>query len=329
MGASGYTGLELIKLLINHRYFEITYVATTTGDMMLSALHPSLDKVFDIEVQKADIEQMAKMAKVIFLALPHKESMKFVKALRAYDVKIIDLSADYRLEMATYESFYTEHIDKEGLNFCAYGLPEFYSKEIADAQIVANPGCYPTSVLLPLMPIANDINSDFPLFIDAKSGVSGAGKKCSEKTHYVSINDNFFAYSPLKHRHAPEIKEKLHQASQKSFDVKFVPHLLPATRGMLSSIYCMVNKEVDIKAKLQEYYKDSPFVRLKSSPVDIKSVAGTNFCDIYVAQEAQTLYISSAIDNLMRGASSQAVVNANIVCGFDEDESIPKIAYVP
>ena len=165
--------------------------------------------------------------------------------------------------------------------------------------------------------------------IDAKSGVSGAGKKCSDKTHYCSINENLFAYSPLSHRHQPEIKEKLFKSSQKNYDIAFVPHLLPITRGMLVDSYCLLKEEIEPLQVLKEFYHDKPFIRVYENPVDIKSASGTNFCDIFAKVDGKKLFISSSIDNLLRGASSQAVVNANLMCGFDEDEGIPKFAYVP
>jgi len=164
------------------------------------------------------------------------------------------------------------------------------------------------------------------VIVDSKTGVSGAGKKLSDTTHFVNVNDNLFAYNPLMHRHAPEIAQKLDIAFE---DVHFVPHLVPLTRGMLSSVYLHVRGDFDPLAVVQEYYADEPFVRISKVPVDMKNVAGTNFCDLYVKRKGDILFISSAIDNLMRGASSAAVVNANLMMGLDEALGIPKIAYVP
>jgi len=165
-----------------------------------------------------------------------------------------------------------------------------------------------------------------PIIIDAKTGVSGAGKKLSETTHFVHVNDNLFAYNPLMHRHAPEIANKLNIPFD---EINFVPHLVPVTRGMLSSIYLQVADDFDAASVLQEFYKDALHVRVSKTPVDMKNVAGTNFCDIYVQRKGNMLFITSAIDNLMRGASSQAVVNANLMMGIDEATAIPNIAYVP
>lgn len=326
IGASGYTGLELIKILINHPEFHLSYVATSEGDVTLEALHPSLQDVFSIDVNKADAKEVAKSAELAFLALPHKTSMFFAKDLIALGVKVVDLSADYRLELETYEKHYCEHIDKENIANSVYGLPELYRDEIAEASLIANPGCYPTASILAILPFMKYYQEGSSIIIDAKSGVSGAGKKCSDTTHYVSINENAFAYSPLTHRHAPEIAEKLKISEEQ---VNFVPHLLPLTRGMLSSVYLQVEGEFDALEVLKEFYKDEKYVRILDKPAQMKSVAGTNFCDIYAQRRGNTLFITSAIDNIMRGASSQAVVNANIMMHLPQTSGISDIAYVP
>ena len=329
IGASGYTGLELMKILINHPHFTLTYIATTEGGMKASELHPSLAGVFEQDVLKADASEVAKHAKLAFLALPHKAAMGFAKELLALHVKVVDLSADYRLELEAYEKHYCEHEDKENLKEAVYGLPEINRAKIKQANLIANPGCYPTASILGILPFLNDLNHDAPIFIDAKSGVSGAGKKPSATAHFVSINENIFAYNPLKHRHEPEIAEKLRLVSGHPFEVNFVPHLLPVSRGMLVSAYLQTNEVIDAKAVLKDFYKNEHFVRVREVPVDIKSTAGTNFCDIFVSQKGKSIFVSSSIDNLLRGASAQAVVNANLMCGFEESAGIPIIAYVP
>ena len=329
IGASGYTGLELIKILMNHPHFAISYIATTEGGIQASSLHPSLAKVFEQDVQKADAKEVAKHAQLAFLALPHKAAMSFAKELLELGVKVVDLSADYRLELEAYEAHYCEHEDKEHLGEAVYGLPELHKERIKQARLIANPGCYPTASLLGILPFLSFLNQDAPIFIDAKSGVSGAGKKLSQTSHFVTINENIFAYNPLKHRHEPEIAEKIRQTSGHAFEVNFIPHLLPVTRGMLVSSYLQTNEVIDAKATLEAFYKDATFVRVRETPVDIKTTAGTNFCDIFVTQKGKSIFVSSAIDNLLRGASSQAVVNANLMCGFEESAGIPIIAYVP
>ena len=326
IGASGYTGLELVKIIINHPKFKLNYVANSEGGTTMGELHPSLSGVSDLEVKKADIEDVVLHCELVFLALPHKTAMAYVKPLIAKGVKVVDLSADYRLPLDIYEEFYTPHTDKENLHHAVYGLPEIFSQELKTASLVANPGCFPTSAILGILPFMEKRVKSTPIIIDAKTGVSGAGKKLSEVTHFVNVNDNLFAYNPLMHRHAPEIADKLGV----SFDeVNFVPHLVPITRGMISSIYIQTEGDFDAYDMACEFYKDAPHVRVSKNPVDMKNVAGTNFCDIFVKQKGDMLFISSAIDNLMRGASSQAVVNANLMLGLDETLGIPNIAYVP
>jgi len=331
VGASGYTGIELLKILIHHPIFEISYVATSEGGIELENLHPSLKDVFTCRVEKADAKEMVQRSALVFLALPHQASMHFVKELTSHkkDIKIVDLSADYRLDVDTYEKYYTEHVDKDNFKNAVYGLPEMYREAIKTSNLVANPGCYPTATILALLPFLQYINSDFPIFIDAKSGVSGAGKKCNDSTHFVSINENIFAYKVLNHRHEPEIQEKLLKFSDVEFDVNFVPHLIPATRGELIDAYMLLDEEIEPLEVLREFYKDEPFVRIFDGPVNVKACGGTNFCDIYAMRKGKKLYVNSAVDNILRGSSSQAIANANLMCGLDENLAIPTIAYVP
>jgi N-acetyl-gamma-glutamyl-phosphate reductase len=326
IGASGYTGLELLKILITHPHFNITYVANSEGSMRLSELHPSLAGVYECDVQKAEIDEIAKNSELVFLALPHQTAMAYVKPLIEKGLKVVDLSADYRLERDVYEKHYCQHTDKENLIHAVYGLPELFREKIKSAKLIANPGCYPTSVILGALPFMAYKKENSSFIVDAKSGVSGAGKKLSDVTHFVNVNDNFFAYNPLGHRHAPEIAEKLNLNLE---NVSFVPHLVPATRGMISSIYMQVSGDFDPITVLKEYYKDEKFVRIRETPVDMKSVAGTHFCDIFAKRNGDTLFISSAIDNLLKGASSAAVANANLMMGYEEHTALPQIAYVP
>lgn len=321
VGASGYTGIELIKLLINHPKFNINYVATSQGGEKLTEIHPSLQNVFECDVQKANIQDIVKND-LVFLALPHKTAMGFVKELTKYDIKIVDFSADYRLIKENYEEYYCPHIDEENLKNAVYGLPEMNREKIKKASLVANPGCYPTASILGLIPFLDFIKGN--IFIDAKSGVSGAGKKLTTSNSFVTINDNMFAYNPINHRHSVEIKEK------SGFEVNFVPHLIPVTRGMMVNIYITLSDEsIDAKEILIDHYLNESFVRIREKPVDIKSVSGTNFADIFIQQNKDALFINVAIDNLLRGASSQAVVNANLMMGYEENLGINSIAYIP
>lgn len=329
IGATGYTGLELVKMLVNHPKFNITYIANSTGEQRVDELHPCLQNVISMDVQKAQAEDVAKNADLAFLALPHQTSMGFAKELLNLGVKVVDLSADYRLELDTYEKNYCAHEDKEHLPQAVYGLPEYYKEQIKTTNLVANPGCYPTATLLGLLPFVPYLDETIPVFVDAKSGVSGAGKKLSEVTAFCNVNENIFAYNPFKHRHMPEIIEKVKKLGNKELNINFVPHLINATRGMLVSTYVTLKEDIDPVEVVKNAYKDAPFVRIKDKPVDIKSTAGTNFCDIFVAKNGKALFINTAIDNLLKGASSAAVANANIMCGFDEALGVPNIAYVP
>jgi N-acetyl-gamma-glutamyl-phosphate reductase len=329
IGATGYTGLELIKILIHHPQFNITYIANSTGEQNVNELHPCLQNVLSLPVSKANAIDVAQNAQLAFLALPHQTSMGFAKELLALGVKVVDLSADYRLELETYEKTYCPHEDKENLLHAVYGLPEYYKEEIKKAKLIANPGCYPTATLLGLLPFVEYLDENVPVFVDAKSGVSGAGKKVSEITAFCNVNENIFAYNPFKHRHMPEIQEKVLKLKQKDLSINFVPHLINATRGMLVSTYVTLKEDINPQEILQKAYANAPFVRIKNTPVDIKSTAGTNFCDIFVAKNGKALFINTSIDNLLKGASSAAVANANLMCGFDEALGVPNIAYVP
>ena len=329
VGASGYTGLELVKMLLTHSGFELTYLATTQGGITVEELHPSLVDVLSLPVEKADVAVVAERCELVFLALPHKTSMGFAKELLEKGVKVVDLSADYRLELDTYEENYCPHEDKEHLDASVYALVEYYREELKGAKLAAGPGCYPTATLLGILPFIPYLDANAPLFVDAKSGVSGAGKKLTEMTSFVNMNENIFAYNPLKHRHAPEITEKIEKVHGVKMNVNFVPHLIPVTRGELVSVYGTLKEDVDPLAILKEHYKNDPFIRIREMPVDIKSTAGTHFCDIYAAKNGNALFVSSAIDNLLRGASSQALAAANLMCGYDEGMGLPVIPYMP
>lgn len=358
IGISGYTGLELVKLLLNHKFFDLNYVANTSGDTTLHALYPNLINVApNMSVQKIDLEAI-KGLDLVFLALPHKESMGIVPKILEMGVKVVDLSADYRLNAENYEAHYCKHSDLLNLKNAVYGLVEWNREVIRGANLVANPGCYPTATLLGLLPFIKHLG-DKSIFIDAKSGVSGAGKKLTDNTHFPQINENIFAYSPFIHRHSIEISEKCEffggkmsgdsrqklpkdslkdsrQSSRPFSKVKinFVPHLSPFTRGMLVSIFaklkdCGKKEPLNPREILRECYANEPFIRISDNPVSVKNTAGSHFCDIFALASERDLFISVAIDNLLRGASSQALANANLALGIDEAQGLPNIAYVP
>lgn len=329
IGASGYTGLELLKILTVHPRFHITYVGTSEGGEAVVDMHPSLLNVAKGKAQKSEAKEIAKVAELAFLALPHKAAMGFAKELLALGVKVVDLSADYRLSQAVYEAHYCPHEDPENIPNAAYGLPELHRERIKTASLVANPGCYPAATLLALAPFLPYIDPKAPIILDAKSGISGAGKKPNPRTQFVNINENMFAYAPFAHRHEPEIKEQLLLRTNEAYEVCFVPQLIPATRGMLVNAYVQLTQSIDPADVAERFYDKEAFVRVRTEPVTLKSTAGSHFCDLFTAQKGNTLLISSSIDNLLRGASSQAVVNANIMYGLDEYMGIPTLSYVP
>ncbi|GHV02039.1 N-acetyl-gamma-glutamyl-phosphate reductase [Campylobacterota bacterium] len=330
IGASGFTGLELIKMLLNHPCFEIAFLGGSEGGAEIAALHPMLEKIYSRQVEKSEIDRIANEAQLAFLAVPHKQATTIAKQLLERGVKVVDLSADYRLAAQTYEAAYGgAHEDTANLAHAVYGLPELVGAQaIANARLIANPGCYPTASLLAILPFAEYIDTDQPIIIDAKSGVSGAGKACIERTHFVTVNENCFTYSPITHRHAPEISEKAAMALDHAVQVVFVPHLLPITRGMLASVYIKLKKPLENPTeRLREFYKDNQFVRVRNDSVQIKFVAGTHFADIFAIKDGETLFVQTAIDNLLRGASSSAIANANLMFGCDPSASLPQLAH--
>lgn len=324
IGVSGYTGFELLRLILNHPKLNLTYLAATKKSK-IDEIFPSLRGVLDFDIEVADAKTAAQKCDLVFLALPHKASMEFAKEILKYDVKVVDLSADYRVSLENYEKNYTTHLDKENLKNAVYGLVEINRNFIKGAKLVANPGCYPTATLLAALPFIEYLEPN--IFVDAKSGVSGAGKSLKETSHFVSVNENINAYAPLTHRHADEIKEKLEIASKKNINLMFVPHLVPITRGMLVSVFGTLKQDCDAFEVLNNFYKNEKFIRIRQNPVSVKDTAGTHFCDICAKTKNNQIWINSSIDNLLRGASSQALANANLMLGFDESLGLNKFAY--
>jgi len=329
IGVSGYTGLELVKMLLNHPLFTLTYCANTEGATTLSELHPALLGVCEMDVEKVDLDRAASMCELLFLALPHKTAMNTAKGLLERGVKIVDLSADYRLSAENYEAFYCEHEDIENLEHAVYSIPELHGRVAEGSRLVANPGCHVTATLLALAPFLEHIDTTLPIFIDSKTGVSGAGKSPSSTAHYVSVNDNINCYNIIKHRHAIEIQQHASALCSSDIKVTFVPSLVPMTRGMLACVYATLKSDVLPEERLESFYEGKPFVRIRTAPPHTKMTSGTNFADVYATRHGNALVAICAIDNLMRGASSQALVNANIMMGLDETLGIPVIAYVP
>jgi len=329
IGVSGYTGLELVKMLISHPIFNLVYCANTEGATTVAELHPSLMGVCDLNVEKVDIDRAASTCDLIFLALPHKTAMQTAKGLLEKGVKVVDLSADYRLSAENYEAFYCEHEDLDNLSHAIYSIPELHGKITQGARLIANPGCHVTASLLALAPFLDYIDLSQPIFIDSKTGVSGAGKSLTSTVHYVSVNDNINCYNIIKHRHATEIEQHASSLCNHTVKVTFVPSLVPMTRGMLACVYATLKTECNPLTLMETFYENKPFVRLRNAPPHTKMTSGTNFADVYATRHGNALVAMCAIDNLMRGASSQALVNANIMMGLDESLGIPRIAYVP
>ena len=328
IGVSGYTGFELIKLLLNHPKFKINYLAASAKSK-ISEIFPSLKDVFEFDVEIADAAEAARRCELVFLALPHQEAMKYAKELLDLGVRVVDFSADYRLSQKLYEKNYCEHLDPNNLAHAVYGLVELNRKNIRSAKLIANPGCYPTASILALAPFLPYIDLNFGVIIDAKSGVSGAGKKLSATSHFVSVNENVNAYNPIKHRHADEIKEQISLIAKSEISVMFVPHLLPITRGMLVSAYAKLTSEIEPLEVLRKFYENEKFIRVKEGFISVKNVAGTHFCDITAYVSEDKIFINSAIDNLLRGASSQALANVNLMFGLEEGLALPKFAVMP
>jgi N-acetyl-gamma-glutamyl-phosphate reductase len=327
IGASGYAGAELVRILAAHPSVTLSVLTCRqdAGDRF-DRIYPSLTGFVDLICDAYNADQLASAVDLVFMALPHQLPMALVPELLSKGVKVIDLSADFRFKNAqVYQAFYQPHSAVDLLDKAVYGLCEIYRDQVRQAELVGNPGCYPTSVLLPLIPLlkAGLIQAD-GLIADAKSGVSGAGRGASLATHYCQVNESFKAYKVATHRHTPEMEEILSEQAGRPIALTFVPHLVPMTRGMQTTMYAALSggvQETDIQQCLADFYKDRPFVRLRGSqPPDTLHVKGTNFIDIGLKVETRSarLILMSAIDNLVKGAAGQAVQNMNIMLGIEE-----------
>lgn len=329
LGGSGYTGFELIRLLVTHPEVKIVAVSSRAQeDSAISEHYPAFKGFVDLNYVMPDDPIFSDGVDVLFSALPHGASMRTVPDLVKKGIRVIDLSADFRIKDASvYEQWYEPHRSPELLQEAVYGLPELYRREIASARLVANPGCYPTSIILALAPLMKGgLIEEDSIIVDSKSGVTGAGRGLSLTTHFCEVNEGFRAYKVGGlHRHIPEIEQELSLLSGKEIRVTFTPHLVPMSRGILSTLY-VVPKEGVTPGQIEEAYRSmydgEPFIRLfgtKDTPSTLQ-VRGSNFCDIGWKLDARSgrLIIVSAIDNLTRGASGQAVCNMNIMFGFPE-----------
>lgn len=327
VGATGYAGAELIRILSGHSDVELTCITSRQhAGERFDAIYPSMKGWVDLVCEPYEPARVADSADLVFTALPHKLPMALVPDLLKNNVKVIDLSADFRFkDVQTYETHYQHHTAPQLAEKAVYGLSEVYTEEIKNAELIGNPGCYPTSVLLPLVPLIEaDLIDTALLIADAKSGVSGAGRGATLTTHFCQVNESFKAYKVGGHRHAPEMEAILSEKAGKTVPLTFVPHLVPMSRGMQTTIYTRTNKGVehgDIEQCLKSFYNGRPFVRIYGdTPADSLNVKGTNCCDIgfFCDASRDRLILTSAIDNLVKGAAGQAVQNMNIMMGLGE-----------
>lgn len=332
INVTGYTGVELARLLYQHPEVEL---ASVTGR---SAAGQKLGEVFP-HLADIDLTIEAELGKVelVFSAMPHKESAKEVIPLLSKGIKVVDISADFRLKEATeYERWYGfSHPSPQLLKEAVYGLPELHRAKLASAKLVANPGCYPTSAILALAPAVKAKLIGADIIIDSKSGISGAGRSLNLGSHFSEANEDTSAYALEGHRHLPEITQELEGLSPQPPSITFVPHLVPMTRGILTTGYAPLAKgkmaEKELKKLYTDFYKDEPFVRVTDSPPHTKHTWGSNLCLVYPAIDprAGRLIVISCIDNLVKGAAGQAIQNMNIMLGLPEATGLEALAIYP
>ncbi len=337
IGATGYAGAELVRILAGHPETVLTTITSRQyAGIRFSKIYPAMAGVVDLVCDELVMERLCDQTDVVFTALPHTLPMEIVPELLEKGKKVIDLSADFRFsDVSRYETFYQPHACAHLLEKAVYGLCEVYQDRIRHAQLIGNPGCYPTSVLLPLVPLLkNKLIRTETLIADSKSGVSGAGRSPALTSLFCEVHESFKAYKVANHRHNPEMDEVLSRESGEPVHITFTPHLVPMTRGMLTTIYATLNKNVisgDIDACLAAHYKGSPFVRLCREELlpDTLNVRGTNFCDIgfRIDGSSRRLVLISAIDNLVKGAAGQAVQNMNIMLGMDQTKGLRNVPY--
>jgi N-acetyl-gamma-glutamyl-phosphate reductase len=329
LGATGYAGIELVRLLYAHPHVDLVHLVSQSHvNQPVSDIYPSFKGILDKTCSHLDIDKIAEESEVIFTSLPHGASNQVIPALYERGKKVIDLSGDFRYKSAeVYEKWYgTRHTHPDLLKKSVYGLPELHRDEIKDTRLIGNPGCYPTCAILALAPLAArgliDLNS---IIIDAKSGATGAGREPSPALHFCEVDENIKAYKVATHRHTSEIEQELGALAKQDINLSFTPHLLPVKRGILSTIYATLEKSLnftDICDLYEEFYANEPFIVLhqEGSLPEIKHVNGSNTCHIGFVLDKRTnrIIIVAAIDNLIKGAGGQAVQNMNILFGLDE-----------
>ncbi len=326
IGATGYTGSELVRILLGHPQVSISLITSESrSGERFSDVHPQFTGICDIELDSLENIDNYDLD-LVFLALPHGVSMDFVKEHHQKSFKIVDLSGDFRLSSKdVYEAWYNkEHSFDPGFESAVFGLPELWRRRIEKASLVANPGCFPTSSILALAPLLKEgVIEKENIIVDSKTGVTGAGIKAKPNTHFPVVNDNFTAYGVKSHRHTIEIQEIISKYSDVMATVLFTPHLLPVDRGILSTCYTKPKGDIDektVKRIYKDYYENESFIRLRDDIPSLKQVRGTNFFDVYATYDGRTNTIITigVIDNLVKGAAGQAVQNMNIMLDLDE-----------
>lgn len=323
-GATGYTALELLRILLRHPHVQVTAVTSRSETGHIGDVHPLVRGQLNLRLENLTPAQLGERADVVFCCLPHVASMEAIPSLLAAGLKVVDLSADYRLrDPKVYEQWYGHvHSDPARLGGTVYGLPELYGEKIPGQKLIANPGCYTSTSILALAPLlCGGYVKPRGIIIDAKSGVSGAGRTPKLGTLYAECNESLSAYGVGNHRHTPEIEQVLSDVSREAVEVIFTPHLIPMDRGILATIYADPLKpatEPELMAAVRSFYEGKPFVRVIDSLPKTKDVSFTNFCDVTVRIVRGKVLILAALDNLVKGASGVAVQNFNLMCGFDE-----------
>lgn len=327
IGASGYTGAEAIRLLLRHEQAEVVYLTALAEECgPVEEVFPQFKGRCGLSIEPLNLEKLSSVADVALCCLPHKVSMEFVPKLLKAGLKVIDFSADYRIKnIKVYERYYQPHTDAENLKHAVYGLCELNRDKIKSARLVANPGCFPTGFILGTAPLLKNGLIENSVIVNAVTGASGAGKNPSKNFHFPNMNENFFAYGIGKHRHQPEMEQIASEISGGEVEVLFQPHAAPLDAGIFSTIYCRPREKVSgekLAALYKDFYKDESFVQVLDAAPMLKDVAKTNYCHIYPAVCKDQIVIFSTIDNLIKGASGQAVQNMNIMYGLEETSGL-------
>ncbi len=341
VGASGYSGSELLRFLVSHPgELQVALCTSETyAGQCIDSVLPNLRGFLSAKFEALDISSLKERADVVVLAVPHKVAMSFVPQILEQGLRVVDFSADYRLKDAdSYENWYrVKHTSTKLIARAVYGLPERYRDCIRSAQLVANPGCYPTSAILAAMPfVTQGVVELDSIIVDSKSGISGAGPKPSQNTHYPNRESNFVAYNIGVHRHTPEIEQELTVAASGTVRITFTPHLVPMTRGILSTVYMRLTQEMSTEEALaiySDFYENEPFIRVlpPGRYPETKAVLGSNYCDVGLEVDTRTRRIvaMAAIDNLGKGAAGAVVQNLNLMFGFKETDGLKMPGMMP